>query len=82
MIYDFNKEEIIFSEHGTTMCWVQGKFETVRYLKDNVVYNLDGDVIYQPNDDKLISMIEYVVEDFLITVTDSNYENPEEIWIK
>lgn len=82
MIYDFNKEEIIFSEHGTTMCWVQGKFETVRYLKDNVVYNLDGNIIYQPNDDKLISMIEYVVEDFLITVTDSNYENPEEIWIK
>ena len=64
------------------MCWVQGKFETVRYLKDNVVYNLDGNIIYQPNDDKLISMIEYVVEDFLITVTDSNYENPEEIWIK
>ena len=81
MIYDFNKEEIIFSEHGTTMCWVQGKFETLHYLKDNAVYDFDGNVIYQPDTGRLISMIEYVVEDFLITVTDSNYENLEEIWI-
>lgn len=82
MVYDFTKEEIVFSEHGSTMCWVQGKFETVRYLKDNVVYDLDRNVIYQPDDDKAISMIEYVVEDFMITVTDSNYENPEEIWVE
>lgn len=73
MIYDFTKEEVVFSEHGTTMCWVQGKFETARYLKDNVVYDLDGNIIYQPENDKIISMIEYVVEDFMVTVTDSNY---------
>ena len=82
MIYDFTKEEVVFSEHGTTMCWVQGKFETARYLKDNVVYDLDGNIIYQPENDKIISMIEYVVEDFMVTVTDSNYENPEDIWIE
>jgi len=79
MIYDFITEEIIFNEQGSTMCWVQDKFETVRYLKDNIVYDLSGNVIYQPKDSKLISMIEYVVEDFKITVTDSNYEKPEEI---
>ena len=82
MVYDFVKEEIVFSDRGTTMCWVQGKYETSRYLKDNLVYDLDGNIIYQPKDDKLISMIEYVVEDFLITVTDSNFENPEEIWLE
>ena len=82
MIYDFTKEEIIFSEHGTTMCWVQGKFETVRYLKDNAVYDLAGNVIYQTDESKLISMIEYVIEDFKVTITDLEYENPEEIWIE
>ncbi len=82
MIYDFSKEEIIFSEHGTTMCWVQEKFETVRYLKDNVVYDFAGNVIYQTDESKLISMIEYVAEDFKVTVTDLEYENPEEIWIE
>ena len=82
MIYDFTKEEIVFSEHGTTMCWVQGKFETARYLKDNIVYDLDKNIIYQPEGGKLISMIKYVVEDFMVTVTDLNYENPEEIWIE
>ena len=82
MVYDFTKKEIIFSEHGTTMCWVQGKFEAARYLKDNIVYDLDGNIIYQPVDGKLVNMIEYVIDDFMVTVTDLNYENPEEIWIE
>ena len=82
MIYDFTTEEIIFSEHGNTMCWVQNKIDTVRYLKDNIVYDLKGNVIYQPEEAKRIDMIEYVVEDFKITVTDMNFENAEEIWIK
>lgn len=82
MIYDFNQKEIIFVAHGTTMCWVQDKFETVRYLKDNAVYDLEGNIIYQPSDSRLIDMIEYVVEDFKVTITDSNYETYEEIWIK
>lgn len=82
IIYDFTTEEFIFSEAGTTMCWVQNKFETVRYLKDNIVYDLDGTIIYQAEDSRLISMIEYVAEDFMVTVTNLNYENPEEIWIK
>lgn len=80
MIYDFVSEEIIFSEHGTTMCWVQDKFDTVRYLKDNVVYDMSGTIIYQPEESKRIDTIEYVVEDFKITVTDMNFENPKEIW--
>lgn len=80
MIYDFVSEEIIFSEHGTTMCWVQDKFDTVRYLKDNVVYDMSGTIIYQPEESKRIDMIEYVVEDFKIIVTDMNFENPKEIW--
>ena len=82
MVYDFTKEEFVFAEHGTTMCWVQDKFETVRYLKDNVVYDLEGNVIYQPDESNLVSMIEYVVEDFKVTVTDANHENPQEIWIE
>jgi len=82
MIYDFNKEEFIFSERGNTMCWVQNKFETIRYLKDNIVYDFDSNIIYQPEPGKLISMIEYVVEDFKITLTDSDYQNPEELWVE
>ncbi len=80
-VYDFVKEDFALAVQGSTMCWVQNKFETLRYLKDNVVYDYEGNVIFEPDDDKIISMIEYVVEDFMITVTDSNYENPEEIWL-
>lgn len=82
MVYDFTEEKFVFAEHGTTMCWVQDKYETVRYLKDNVVYDLEGNVIYQPDESNLVSMIEYVVEDFKVTVTDANHENPQEIWIE
>lgn len=82
MVYDFTKEEFVFAEHGTTMCWVQDKFETVRYLKDNVVYDLEGNIIYQTDESNLVSMIEYVVEDFKVTVVDANHENPQEIWIE
>lgn len=82
MVYDFTEEAFVFAEHGTTMCWVQDKFETVRYLKDNVVYDLEGNVIFLPDESNLVSMIEYVVEDFKVTVTDTNHENPQEIWIE
>lgn len=82
MIYDFTKDEFIFSERGSTMCWVQDKFETIRYLKDNIVYDFSGNIIYQPEDSKLITLIEYVVEDFKVTISDSNYETYEELWIK
>ncbi len=82
MVYDFTEEKFVFAEHGTTMCWVQDKFETVRYLKDNVVYDLEGNIIYQPDESNLVSMIEYVVEDFKVTVVDANHENPQEIWIE
>ena len=81
-IYDFLKEDFSLVVEGSTMCWVQNKVETLRYLKDNVVYDYEGNVIYEAGDAQLISMIEYVVEDYMITVTDMNYENPEEIWIE
>ena len=55
---------------------------TVRYLKDNVVYDLEGNVIFLPDESNLVSMIEYVVEDFKVTVVDVNHENPQEIWIE
>ena len=81
LVYDFEKEEFILTVKGSTMCWVQNKFETLRYLKNNTVYDYEENIIYQPEESKLISMIEYVAEDFLITVTDINCENPEEIWL-
>ena len=81
-VYDFLKEDFSLVVEGSTMCWVQNKFETLRYLKDNVVYDYEGNVIYEAGDAQLISMIEYVIEDFMITVTDMNYENPEEIWME
>ena len=82
LVYNFLEEDFALTVTGSTMCWVQNKFETLRYLKDNVVYDYEGNVIFETEDGKVISMIEYVVEDFLITVTDSNYENPEEIWVE
>ena len=82
MVYDFTKEDFALIVEGSTMCWVQNQFDTLRYLKDNVVYDYEGNIIYETKDSKVISMIEYVVEDFMITVTDSNFENPEEIWFK
>ena len=81
-VYDFIKEDFALIVEGSTMCWVQNKFETLRYLKDNVVYDYEGNIIYEATDSQLISMIEYVVEDFMITVTDLNFENPEEIWFE
>ncbi|MBR5596714.1 MAG: hypothetical protein IKW30_04830 [Lachnospiraceae bacterium] len=81
MVYNFAKEDFVLAIEGTTMCWVQNKFETLRYLKNNTVYDYEDNIIYQPEDSKMINMIEYVVEDFMVTVTDANYENPEEIWL-
>ena len=81
-VYDFTKEDFALIVEGSTMCWVQNKFETLRYLKENIVYDYEGNIIFEANEEQIISMIEYVVEDFMITVTDLNYENPEEIWIE
>lgn len=81
-VYDFTKEDFALIVEGSAMCWVQNKFETLRYLKDNAVYDYEGKIIFEANESQLISMIEYVVEDFMITVTDLNYENPEEIWFE
>lgn len=81
MIYDFEKDEFVFSEQGSTVCWVQDDYESVRYLKENVVYDLNGNVIYDAGESNLISMIEYVEKDFKVSITDLNHENLQEVWI-
>lgn len=82
LIYDFKKKDFVFHEQGSTLCWVQDEFDSVRYLKENVVYDLDGNVIYEAGESEIISMIEYVEKDFKVSVTDLNHENPQEIWIE
>lgn len=81
LVYDFKKDEFIFNDKGITMCWVQDDFDSVRYLKENAVYDLDGNVIYQPDEGNVVSMIEYVDKDFCVTVVDSERQNPQQIWV-
>ena len=82
IIYDFKKDEFVFKGQGTTMCWLTNRFKSVRYLKDNVVYDLEGNVIYEGGDSRIITMIEYWKEDFKISTTDVNHENPKVVWIE
>lgn len=82
LIYDFEKKEFVFQDRGNTLCWVQDDYDSVRYLKDNVVYDVNGNVIYEAKDSEIISMIEYVEKDFKVSVTDTNHENLQEIWIE
>ena len=82
MIYDFKKKDIVFSQKGSTLCWIQDDYGSVRYLKDNVVYDLEENVVYEADETSLISMIEYVEKDFMVSVTDKNRENLQEIWIE
>jgi len=82
LIYDFKNDEFVLNEQGSTVCWVQNDYESTRYLKDNVVYDLEGAVIYAADESNIISMIEYVEKDFKVTVTDLNHENPQEVWIE
>lgn len=82
LIYDFQKDEFVFSGHGSTMCWIQNDYNSVRYLKENTVYDLNGSIIYEADESKRIHMIEYVDKDFKITITDPDQENPQEVWIK
>ena len=53
----------------------------VRYLKDNVVYDLEGNIIYEGDESFPVTMIEYVEEDFLITVKDMKDNTLIPIWI-
>ena len=82
LIYDFGKKDFVFHEQGSTLCWVQDEYDSVRYLKENVVYDLDGNVIYEAGESQIVSMIEYVEKDFKASVTDLNHENLQEIWIE
>ena len=82
LIYDFKKDEFVFHEQGITMCWIQDDFDSVRYLKEDVVYDLEKTVIYQPDADHTINMIEYVDKDFCVTIADMEHQNPEQVWVE
>ena len=82
LVYDFKKDEFIFQDKGITMCWIWDDFESTRYLKEDVVYDLEGNVIYQPDADHTINMIEYVDKDFCVTIADSEHQNPEQVWVE
>ncbi len=82
LVYDFKKDDFIFKAHGVTMCWIQDNYESVRYLKENVVYDLDGTVIYQPDSEHTVNMIEYVETDFCVTIADLEHQNPEQVWVE
>ncbi len=82
IIYDFKKEEIVFLREGTTMCWIQDDYDSVRYLMNNIVYDLEDNVIYQSEKDNTITMIEYVEKDFKVTVTEPESDTPQEVWVE
>jgi len=82
IIYDFKKDAIVFSRRGTTMCWIQDDYDSVRYLMDNVVYDLDENIIYQPDTEHIVNMIEYVDKDFCVTIVDLERQNPEQVWVE
>ena len=82
IIYDFKKEAIVFSKKGTAMCWIQDDYDSVRYLMDNIVYDLNDNVIYQPKEANTITMIEYVESDFKVTLTEPDSDMPQEVWVK
>ncbi len=82
MIYDFKNKEFVFEEYGTQFAWIQDDYDSVLYLKDDAVYNLKKDLIYQVNDNEHISVIEYIDKDFYVTITDSNYENLNQIYVE
>lgn len=82
LIYDFKKDEFVFHEQGITMCWIQDDYDSVRYLKENVVYDLDGNVIYQADSEHTVNMIEYVETDFCVTIADLEHQNPEQVWVE
>ena len=82
IIYDFKKQEIVFAQKGTTMCWVQDDYNSMRYLKDNPVYDLEENVIYEAEAAHTIQMIEYVDTDFCVTVADLEKQTIEQVWVE
>ena len=82
LVYDFEKDEFVFHEQGITMCWIQDEYESARYLKEDVVYDLAGNVIYQPDSAHTVNMIEYVDREFMVTIADLEHQNPEQVWVE
>lgn len=81
MVYNFRKKDFIFEEYGIQMAWVQDSYDTLMYLKEDIVYNKDKEQVFEAPVGSHVLLIEYVDTDFKATLTDENYENPTEIWI-
>ena len=81
MVYNFKKKYFIFEEYGIQMAWVQDSYDTLMYLKEDIVYNKDKEQVFEAPVGSHVLLIEYVDTDFKATLTDENYENPTEIWI-
>jgi len=82
MVYNFKKKDFVFHEYGEQMCWVQEKYDTLLYLKDNVVYDKENEVVYRAEEGTRITVIEYIGEDFYVTLTGDAYEYPTQIMVE
>ena len=82
LIYDFNRKDFVFEEKGTGFAWIQDDYKSTVYLKEDKVFDLEGNIVFQAEQDKHISVIEYVGSDFMVTVTDLQYENPNQIYVE
>lgn len=80
LIYDFQSAEIIFQGYGTTMCWTNDDYRTARYLKDDVVYDLEGQAVYRPDKNSHVYSIEYVKKYLKIVVSNGDYSEFSEVW--
>ena len=81
-VYNFRKKDFIFQAYGSQMAWIQDKYSSLLYFKDDTVYDTNNEVIFKPDLGKHISIIEYVGEEFMITVVDKSYKNASQIYIK
>lgn len=81
MIYDFKNDEFIFNQQGTALCFTDTNYKSSRYLVDDIVFDLDGNIIYKAPEGCHVYIIEYVEKDLKITISDMNYENLKEVWL-
>lgn len=75
LIYSFKKKDFIFHEKGIMFAWIQDDLNSTRYLKDDIVYDLDGNTVYSADTGSHITVIEYIESDFYVTATDEEYDN-------
>lgn len=81
MIYDFKNDAFIFNQQGSALCFTNTNYLSSRYLVNDVVYDLEGNVVYKAPEGHHVYVIEYVEKDLKITISDMNYENLKEVWL-